>query len=510
MKKSHLPILPIALLFLASSAIARPSVPAAIVASAEPGLIAGARPLAMPPIAAWPGGLGMPRVITWADLTGASGLSWGPVASTTANQAFFTYNGTNQILNVPLTKGFLITVGGVTKLTVSNVGAVSPAGNIIMAAGNDIVFTTTNRIINATDTTTLLDPGSFSAKLPATLTGSANDGATSVSVAINAGVAMATVGAKILAIRNHATEAYAFKWDSGLTFSNTVTPAATDVGIGNDGASDMNFNVPTGKQYAWLVNGSSKATLSASGKFTAASDIVSGTGSVFQAASGDAYLAPVSGGAARLRGAVADGASAVENIIDTNAALSTGGAKILSIRNNGTENAFVDFAGAMVLSSSFNIMSSGGIAGGTSNFNVLQSGAMKVGGATNYLSIPDSTTDATVGKAGTQAWDFSGGVNIGNGNGTLIKRVFTVVQSITPGTVTHASGSVTAITGLSGLTAFTDICQCSPPSAPDVHLLMPACIVDAATTLSVRYINDSAAADLSAPSGNYTCIVHHF
>lgn len=96
----------------------------------------------------------------------------------------------------------------------------------------------------------------YSASSVATLQGLKPDGASAIALVIgHAGSAFATAGAKLISIQDGitnadgtvGTEKYAFKWDSGLVFSNTAAPAATDVGIGNDGSSDLLLNAPSGK-----------------------------------------------------------------------------------------------------------------------------------------------------------------------------------------------------------------------------------------------------------------------
>jgi hypothetical protein len=54
--------------------------------------------------------------------------------------------------------------------------------------------------------------------------------------------------------------------------------------------------------------------------------------------------------AAKIKGAMADGASAVGTILDTAIALTTSGAKLLSLRNNGTEKAYFDKDGGATFS----------------------------------------------------------------------------------------------------------------------------------------------------------------
>lgn len=87
---------------------------------------------------------------------------------------------------------------------------------------------------------------------------------------------------------------------------------------------------------------------------------------------------------------------------------------------------------------------------------------------------------------------------------------YVVVKALAPGPVARGSGSVTAFTGLSGLAPFRDLCLCTPPEPPDVHLGAPSCFVDSETSLSIHYSNVSPNVALDAPAGNYTCRIFRF
>lgn len=80
--------------------------------------------------------------------------------------------------------------------------------------------------------------------------------------------------------------------------------------------------------------------------------------------------------AAKVKGQEADGASAVGVITDTSVALSTSGAKLLSIRNNGTEKAYFDKDGALVVS---------GVASGSTALSIPLGARLNLGSGSRYV-----------------------------------------------------------------------------------------------------------------------------
>lgn len=145
-------------------------------------------------------------------------------------------------------------------------------------------------------------------------------------------------------------------------------------------------------------------------------------------------------GSLSLKGQIADGAAAVGAIIDNTAALSTSGAKIVSIRNNAVEKAFVDKDGLINVAAvtTAGVITSAVASG--SNWTAITTGArLKLGGGTtDYFTSNGSTTITAAGDlvaAGTFAATgiaASGSSNIQVGSGWF--------QSATNGTALNVRG----------------------------------------------------------------------
>lgn len=161
------------------------------------------------------------------------------------------------------------------------------------------------------------------------LIGHCVDGASAVGVTLDTVNALTTTGAKLLSVLNNAVEKFSIDKDGAVTAGGGVT---------------------------------------AGGNITASTGLFS-------------TLAAV---AATLKGNIADGASAVGVILDCANALSTSGAKALSVRNAGVEKASIDKDGK-------GFFSGADLSGGTiSNLIGLALG----GGIASGLGAPSAATDA--------------------------------------------------------------------------------------------------------------------
>lgn len=165
----------------------------------------------------------------------------------------------------------------------------------------------------------------------------ATDGATAVAMAIDTVNALSTAGAKLLRLLNNAVEKFYVDKDGnvqggglfqalaavGATLKGNVADGATAVGVILDCVTAL---TTSGAKALSVRNaGVEQAYIDKDGNIQA--------GGLFQS------LAALS---ATLKGNIADGASAVGVILDCVNALSTSGAKALSIRNAGVEKAYID------------------------------------------------------------------------------------------------------------------------------------------------------------------------
>lgn len=85
--------------------------------------------------------------------------------------------------------------------------------------------------------------------------GDVADGAGAVDALITSQVALTATSKALLLIQNNAIDELIVRPTSGIVFKNTATPAAADTGIGSDGSGNMTFNIPTGNDYKFQLNG---------------------------------------------------------------------------------------------------------------------------------------------------------------------------------------------------------------------------------------------------------------
>jgi hypothetical protein len=203
---------------------------------------------------------------------------------------------------------------------------------------------------------------------------------------------------------------------------NPVSITTTTPASGSATGITMNTNSTYGAGDTILAiqnNGSNRFTFQdagAGGVFTATGNVI--TGRFFQVSGS------ISG---QLNGNIADGATAKGIILNNATTLSTGGAKLVSIQNNGVEKAFFDLNG--VLTSAGNVMT-GTIASGTaamgtsaitsgscatvvtvSATNVATTDVVKAGFNTDPTAITGYGASATGAVLTIYAYPTSGNVN---------------------------------------------------------------------------------------------------
>jgi hypothetical protein len=213
------------------------------------------------------------------------------------------------------------------------------------------------------------------------------DGASAVSVVVDSPT-LATAGAKLLSIRNNGSEKAYFDKDGNLGFANGAVLSTTGVRLytvnlevgGNFNASAV---TPAGAATSFTINGGTAdsgsavaCVLNSYNAFSTAGakllsvrnatvekafidyggSVVSQGGGSFQSTVssantiiGTGFLGVNNGTTpALLKGSVNDGAAAVNVILDGFGTLSTAGSKLLSIRNNTVEKAYVSKDGVGV------------------------------------------------------------------------------------------------------------------------------------------------------------------
>ena len=200
------------------------------------------------------------------------------------------------------------------------------------------------------------------------------DGATAVGSIINTSTAYTTAGAKLLSIRNNTVEQAYFDYKGALhilatstdTLSNTslhlkaaipIISLEGTAGTGRTFAITNNYAGANLMQFTYSTTAGGFATNVAmtiddsgnvgvgttpSQKFHVAGNIYS-TGEIYSNATvwADVHAAR-NANEVMIRGLPLDGAAAVGVVTDTTNTLSTTGAKLLSIRNNTVEKAYVD------------------------------------------------------------------------------------------------------------------------------------------------------------------------
>jgi hypothetical protein len=256
------------------------------------------------------------------------------------------------------------------------VGAVTDNANSLVTAGAKLVS-----FRNATVEKAYIDKdGAFwgftvysntvSAKAGNALThlGNMVDGSTAIGSILDTTVTLATAGAKLLSVRNNTVEKAYIDYNGLLSLQGGISAT------GNIIASTA--------LYAGTING---------------------TGTVY----GVLLQSGTAGQTTTIKGTLADSGSAVATVLDNNTALATAGAKIVSIRNNGSEKAYFDKDGNLavlaggsrpiVLDSNTTIANYAGIwltAGGrtSSNFALISNFGSAGGSGILALNVEDSTT----------------------------------------------------------------------------------------------------------------------
>jgi hypothetical protein len=376
-------LLAAALLALSAQALAAPEAPACDAGHFSPG--------ACFPMLAYGGGIGIPNVIAWAGTSGNSGLAWGKFASIASGRASITFDGANMDFSVPSTPtvtGYDFDVGGLVNFHFQNttINAINASvlsfddagrpfypnsawiggndnGNLVFGTGDgtsfqwranninvvtliansaslsNFIFANPASVITWTSGDTSGITGNGGAGLGLVLNGAEVNGATGIGVTINNTIAAATAGELLLSVQSAGVQKFGFKWDSGLTFSNTIAPAAADYGIGQDG-SNLDFNVPTGKGFSFSVNGVQKYLFNGNGiNLTSGNNFIVASGNGVQESGTNALLYFGSGTAlsAILQSDVATGSSAIGIRLNNNTAFSTPGAKVVALQNGGVE-----------------------------------------------------------------------------------------------------------------------------------------------------------------------------
>jgi hypothetical protein len=204
---------------------------------------------------------------------------------------------------------------------------------------------------------------------------------------------------------------------------SATAPAATNAYVNYDGTNVV-VNAPTGKGFSFNVNGTAQATVSSAG-------LVGGAGFQNSAVSNNITwvgggLISGNGGAAKaikITGAEADGSTAIGVVLNNSTTLSTAGAKLLSVQNNGTEKLFVLFNGNITSATGGNwdLTSSGGLrligqTAGTPNLEVrnVNSNASNIDGQVDVSHIAGGSGAPTSPTAGTGCGTSSLATNAGS------------------------------------------------------------------------------------------------
>lgn len=155
-------------------------------------------------------------------------------------------------------------------------------------------------------------------------------------------------------------DGYANRWHSdnivnqNITWANAVEAGATTIqGDPIDGAGAIGVILNATRALAasgsLLLsvrnNGVEKFSISRRGDVSSSAGIYAGSANAFGFSGNDNIFLGGAGSGVVVRGSEADGASAVAVIVDNSHTLSVGGAKVLSIRNNGSEISYVDANG---------------------------------------------------------------------------------------------------------------------------------------------------------------------
>ena len=257
-----------------------------------------------------------------------------------------------------------------------------------------------------------------------------------------------------------------------LTGGTAVTAGSYQMGRDADATNQMHFNVPTGAAYEWSVNDVAVGTLGTTGNFTGTSFNITGSATYGSSALVDVIREYNTSNGLRLRGNMADGATAYGVKLGATTALNTTGAKIVGFYNDAFssvgERAYIDLNGGatFVVSSTlgyadgrFKINSSGDVStSGTLAFTNTSGGTVSSTAGNLNLSASNSTLNAIIKfvtdngltemmRLGAAAGGMAVGVNTGYNSGVFNVSVATGNVS-TSGTLafTNTTGGVVSST----------------------------------------------------------------
>ncbi len=199
-----------------------------------------------------------------------------------------------------------VPVDGTANIT----GALSVSGQI---TGGDIESSTGALYFGAPAANTIVLQHVGGAGNGAIIWGGDADGATAVNCVIDGKSTLANAAAKLLSVRNNTVEKAFFDKDGSLTLAGT-------------GAGANILNLPANDYLRF-----------------------NGNGARIYLGSGFLNLDMPNGGTISLQGRATDGATAVSTIINATDALSTAGAKLLSVQNGGVEKAAISAGGGLSL-----------------------------------------------------------------------------------------------------------------------------------------------------------------
>ncbi len=256
------------------------------------------------------GGLAISNLLGIYDTTGTpvQRENWTAAAGNTSKDAYAATGAGNVAhifdTNVAYsTAGALIAsfkTGGTQKLSIDYTGNVLTTGNIQTSSAAATIGST------------------GSGASPLTIASAATNSGTSVACVINNTVSMSTAGGLLLSVRNNGTQKASIDYNGVLTLLGGITAGG---GVVPSASASYNLGSASAGWYsAYLTNG------------------------VLDLA-GNARLAVTASSSTTVLGAIADGATNVAVILNNSVTMSTAGAKLLSVRNNGTEKASIDYAG---------------------------------------------------------------------------------------------------------------------------------------------------------------------
>jgi hypothetical protein len=235
-------------------------------------------------------------------------------------------------------------------------------------------------------------------------------------------------------------------WESnGIVLDSATAPAGTNAYVNYDG-TNVGLNAPTGKGFAFSVNGSSKVTITSGGAIDAHlgnADIIVSNASGLASASDGGNVIRVGGGTS---GNVYtadrnDAAGAIAHTFGNDVTLSNATAKLVSVQNNATEKFAVYKSGEIVPGA--DISGASKIAWVGRNTYTIDFGAFAGGGASQNsaqamtgLAFGDG---CTVGADGDTSAEFAAAfVEVTSaGNFKLVILPLTAAGTVNPASHTY-------------------------------------------------------------------------